>query len=122
MYVQATVPGSEMWLQLIDGFESFFLWNYFLQFFETYERPVRNKAPLGFESRFSGTRISNGVNQILSKWHKNTIKNFGIKEVSIRLLIEKEQIEAFHLFPGEETTKAGGGQENKFLDILKIFG
>jgi len=27
--------------------------------------PVRNNAPLGFESRYSGTRISNGVYEFI---------------------------------------------------------
>jgi hypothetical protein len=40
--------------------------------------------------------------------------------VPIRLLIEKEQIEAFHLFPGEETIKTGVGNETNLLDILRI--
>jgi hypothetical protein len=63
---------------------------------------------LNCESRSS--IISNGVSQILSEWDRNTTRIFGIKEASIRLLIEKEQIEAFHLFPGDGTTRTGGGQ------------
>ena len=41
--------------------------------------------------------------------------------MSIRLLIEKDQIEAFHLFQGDENTKTGVGRETNFLDILRIF-
>jgi hypothetical protein len=59
MCVQATVPGFEIGTKLIGGFDSFFLGNYLLvqpdrylpQYFESYECPVRNNAPLGFESQ-----------------------------------------------------------------------
>jgi len=40
--------------------------------------------------------------------------------VSIKLLIEKDQIETFHLFPGDETTKTVVDKETNLLDILRI--
>jgi len=49
--------------------------------------PVRNNAPLGFESRYSGTGISNGVYSSPAGYHGFNFFDFGFCQHCVLIVI-----------------------------------